>query len=65
MSVTDLRALYAQQLAERGFQTDPAQLAAVARLDDLRRRLIDSGAARASPVRRFFRGLRRRAALVA
>src|SRR5256885_9073605 len=26
MSVTDLRALYAQQLAERGFKTDPAQL---------------------------------------
>ena len=63
MSVTDLRALYAQQLAERSFQTDPAQLAAVARLDDLRRRLIESAAASASPVRRFFRGLRRRAAL--
>jgi len=63
MSVTDLRALYAQQLAERGFQTDPAQLAAVERLDELRRRLIDAGAASAAPLRRWLRGLRRRAVL--
>jgi cell division protein ZapE len=36
----NLRELYARELAERGFQPDPAQLAAVAKLDDLRRRLI-------------------------
>ena len=60
VSVTDLRELYARQVAERGFHADPAQLAAVDRLDELRRRLIDSGAASSSPVRRLLRGLRRR-----
>ena len=62
-SAKDLRELYAQQVAERDFHTDPAQLAALHRLDDLRRRLIDCGAAGSSPVRRWFRGLRRRPAL--
>ncbi len=35
----NLRELYARELAMRGFSADPAQLAAVARLDALRRRL--------------------------
>jgi cell division protein ZapE len=35
----DLRELYARELGLRGFSADPAQLAAVARLDALRRRL--------------------------
>ncbi len=39
-SATDVRALYTRQIAARGFRPDPAQLAAVAKLDDLRQRLI-------------------------
>jgi cell division protein ZapE len=35
-----LRAIYERQIRERGFRSDPAQLAAVAALDDLRSRLI-------------------------
>jgi len=35
----DLRELYARELGLRGFSADPAQLAAVARLDAVRRRL--------------------------
>jgi cell division protein ZapE len=42
----DLRQRYEQLLAERGFQADAAQLAAVMRLDELRRQLL---AARHSP----------------
>ncbi len=45
----NLRELYARELIKRGFQSDPAQLAAVAKLDDLRDRLIAArprGAAR-------------------
>jgi len=37
-----LRATYAEHLRERGFREDAAQLAAVAQLDDLRTRLIES-----------------------
>lgn len=36
----DLRELYARELALRGFSFDPAQLAAVARLEAVRRRLL-------------------------
>ena len=36
----DLRELYARELAARGFSADPAQLAAVARLEAVRRRLL-------------------------
>lgn len=36
----DLAHLYARELAARGFSADPAQLAAVARLDAVRRRLL-------------------------
>ncbi|MGH8148754.1 MAG: cell division protein ZapE [Steroidobacteraceae bacterium] len=39
-----VRELYAQQAAERGFQPDSAQLAAVARLDELRARLLAASA---------------------
>jgi cell division protein ZapE len=45
----NVRALYARELTERRLQSDPAQLAAVAQLDDLRSRLIAArprGAAR-------------------
>jgi cell division protein ZapE len=35
-----LRAIYERQIRERGFRSDPAQLAAVAALEDLRARLI-------------------------
>ena len=37
---TDLRELYARELSERGFQSDPAQAAALSRLEALRGRLI-------------------------
>ena len=56
---TDLRELYTQQLADRGFRADRAQLAAVAKLDGLRRRLIDSRETSLSPIRRLFSGLGR------
>jgi cell division protein ZapE len=39
-----LRAIYSEQVRERGFKEDAAQLAAVALLDDLRTRLIESHA---------------------
>jgi cell division protein ZapE len=39
-----LRARYAEHIRERGFREDAAQLAAVAQLDDLRTRLIESHA---------------------
>ncbi|HLY52765.1 MAG TPA: cell division protein ZapE, partial [Steroidobacteraceae bacterium] len=42
----DLRALYARALREHGFSADRAQLAAVARLDLLRARLLRAHAAR-------------------
>jgi cell division protein ZapE len=38
--VTGLREIYAQQIAQRGFQEDAAQLAAVEELEQLRNRLI-------------------------
>jgi cell division protein ZapE len=52
--VTDLRALYAQQVAERGFRADPVQAAVVDRLSDLRERLITAREADSSRVRRWF-----------
>jgi cell division protein ZapE len=39
-SAKNLRELYAREITKRRFQSDPAQLAAVAKLDDLRSRLI-------------------------
>jgi cell division protein ZapE len=53
----DLRALYAQQLTERGFRADPVQAAVVDRLDDLRQRLIVAREADASIMRRWFSAL--------
>lgn len=55
-----LRALYARQLEERGFQQDPAQLAAVDALDDLRSRLIAARQAKAGGARRWLARLSRR-----
>ena len=46
----DLHELYARALESRGFESDPAQRAALECLDDLRRRLI---ASHAGPGRRF------------
>jgi cell division protein ZapE len=45
------RALYAQELAARGFRPDPAQEAAVDALEDLRSRLIEREAGAARPRR--------------
>src|SRR5581483_1145610 len=45
--------LYQQRLAEHGFTSDAAQLAAVARLDDLRGRLIRAHASNGSSLRRW------------
>src|SRR5882757_5065605 len=53
----NLRALYAQQLSERGFRADPVQAAVVDRLDDLRQRLIAAQEPDASIVRRWFSAL--------
>lgn len=58
----DLRELYTQQLAERDFRADRAQLAAVEKLDDLRRRLVASREANSSPLRRLLGGLGRSSA---
>jgi cell division protein ZapE len=49
----ELRALYTQQVGQRSFRTDPAQLAVVDRLDDLRRRLIAARESESSIVRRL------------
>src|SRR5919205_676888 len=50
----ELRALYTQQLAERGFRADPVQAAVIDRLDGLRQRLIEAREAESSLVRRWF-----------
>jgi len=54
ITVTDLRALYTQQLAHRGFRADPVQASVVDRLNDLRQRLITAREADSSLVRRWF-----------
>ena len=53
-----LRARYQQALAQRGFESDPAQLAALARLEDLRARLL--AAPGAGGLGHWLRTLRRR-----
>jgi cell division protein ZapE len=58
--VTDLRALYTQQLAQRGFRADPVQAAVVDRLGDLRQRLITAREPDSSLVRRWFGALGRK-----
>jgi predicted ATPase len=55
--VSDLRALYEQQIAERGFRPDPIQAAIIDRLDDLRARLIAAREAEPSLVKRWFGAL--------
>jgi cell division protein ZapE len=59
-AVQDLRALYVQQLSERGFRSDPAQLAAVEKLERLRRRLIANHRTQSSLLGRLLRGAGRR-----
>lgn len=59
----DLRQRYRHELAERGFSADPAQLAAVGRLEALRRRLTDAYGTSAKPQRRWLRPLARRTAV--
>jgi len=49
----DVRTAYAHELSHRGFQSDPAQLAVVERLDDLRQRLILARAQDSSLTRRL------------
>jgi len=49
--------LYALGLAERGFKSDPAQRAAVDKLDDLRRRLTTARATHPSTLRRWLGSL--------
>ena len=56
-----LRQLYEQQVRERGFVADPAQLAVVAQLDDLRGRLLGAANAPGARVSRWFAGLTGRA----
>ena len=53
----DLRALYAQQLTQRGFSADPVQQAVVGRLDELRSRLLARQAADASVLKRWLGAL--------
>lgn len=55
-----LRELYAREIRERGFREDPAQLEVVARLDELRSRLIAAHETDASLAGRFLRRLGRR-----
>jgi cell division protein ZapE len=54
-----LREIYLRRLAESGFHSDPAQLAAVGKLDDLRERLIAAHAdtTGTSPLRRWLGSL--------
>ena len=56
-AAASLREIYARTLAERGFQADSAQLAAVDKLDDLRQRLIAARGANSSALRRWLGSL--------
>jgi len=53
-----LQELYGRQLEERGFRSDPAQLAAIDALEDLRRRLISAPHAAPTGARRLLSRLR-------
>lgn len=57
MSGLSVRELYSERLAASGFQSDPAQLAAVGQLDDLCTRLVAAHEAQSAPLRRLFGGL--------
>jgi cell division protein ZapE len=56
-SAASLRDVYIRRLAERGFKSDAAQLAAVNKLDDVRRRLIAAHASHFTKLRRWVGGL--------
>jgi cell division protein ZapE len=56
-----MRAVYAQQIAERGFSPDPVQLAVIDKLEDLRHRLIATAPADSSLWRRWLGALGNRA----
>jgi cell division protein ZapE len=56
-AVASFRDLYQQRLADCGFKSDPAQLATVDKLDDLRRRLVAAHRAHGSGWRRWLGGL--------
>ena len=56
-SNASLRAIYAERLAASGFQADSAQLRAVDKLDDLRRRLIAAQESNGSVLRRWLGSL--------
>src|SRR5580704_11602810 len=58
----DLQQRYQRELTARHFQSDPAQLAALARLEDLRRRLIASAPPRRERLPRWLGAFTRRAA---
>ena len=57
----DLRELYAAQLATRHFASDEAQLAVLARLEDLRQRLLERALRRGTQLPRWLAGLLGRA----
>jgi cell division protein ZapE len=59
----DLRQLYAAQLAARHFGSDDAQLAVVAQLEDLRRRLLAAAPRRGVQLPRWLAALLRREAV--
>lgn len=56
-ATSSLRDLYSRRLAECGFESDPAQLVAVDKLDGLRGRLTAARASNSSFVRRWFGSL--------
>jgi cell division protein ZapE len=56
-----LRQLYEEQVLARGFVADPAQLAAVTQLDDLRRRLLSAASTPETHVSRWLGALTGRA----
>jgi cell division protein ZapE len=57
----DLQQSYQRELAQRHFRSDPAQLAAIARLEDLRRRLIAAAPAQRARRPRWLGAFTRRA----
>lgn len=54
----ELRRLYERELQNQGFRSDPAQLAAVARLDSLRNKLIRADSVQRTLASRLLGGLR-------
>lgn len=56
--MTDLRRLYSEQISAREFRADPVQSSVIARLDDLRSRLITERESHGSILRRWISALR-------